>query len=426
MATAELPNELRATTTEVLGDRLDRLQSTAVMLAVVGAILAVLGFAVNRAVGFTNGGIGFIEEQSRLVGFLHSYLYAYGFWLGVTAGSLGLLMLHHTVGGGWGFVIRRFLEAGSRLLFPLMVVLFVPIGFGVFAGLYEWNTPQGMADEIVKAKLLYLNPTRFFICAVLFFAVWIAYSVVLNNLGRTHDERADRNVSAKLNVIGASGILVYVLTMTFASVDWLLSIEPRWASSIWGLLTVASQALSTFSLMLLLISVLLADRPVVGLIPTGYFRDLGNLTLATVMFWGYLSFSQYLITYSGNTTEEIVWYIQRRQNGWGWISLGLIAFHFFVPFFWLLLGSNVKRDPRRLAQLATWIIVMRFIDLWWWVTPKFRDQISISLTDLGTPLLIGGIWLWFWVQQVRGKTVVPLHDPRFEAHLQEIAAHGAH
>jgi hypothetical protein len=136
-----------------------------------------------------------------------------------------------------------------------------------------------------------------------------------------------------------------------------------------------------------------------------------------------MSFSQYLITYSGNTAEEVTWYIDRRQGGWGFISLSLIVVHFLLPFLVLLLGSNIKRSPARLARVAAFIIGMRFLDLFWWVTPTFRDHLSISLADLGTPLLIGGIWLWLWAGQIRDRYLVPLHDPRLDGALQGVAEH---
>jgi hypothetical protein len=170
--------------------------------------------------------------------------------------------------------------------------------------------------------------------------------------------------------------------------------------------------------MMLLLGYLVGDQPLMDGIPSGYFRDLGNLMLAFVLLWAYMSFSQYLITYSGNTAEEITWYLDRRRGGWGIISLGLIVVHFLIPFLILLLGSNVKRSPVRLARVAGYLVLMRFVDVFWWVTPTFRDHLSISLADLGTPLLIGGIWLWLWAGQIKDQYLLPLHDPRLEGALQ--------
>jgi hypothetical protein len=177
--------------------------------------------------------------------------------------------------------------------------------------------------------------------------------------------------------------------------------------------------------MAFLLAYLLKDKPILGDVPTGYFRDLGNLMLAFTMLWAYMSFSQYMITYSGNLTEEIAWYWVRRNNGWGYVSLALIPLHFFLPFFVLLVGSGHKRDLQKLKNVALLIVVMRFVDLFWWVTPTFRkDHLSVTLTDFGAPLLIGGIWLWLWAGQVRGRPMVPVHDPRIEGNFQEVVEYG--
>jgi len=404
--------ELRESIPELVGPQLDRLQQRAVGIGVVGLVLTAAGALLGR--------------DNGLPSVYHSWLYAYMFWLGVTTGSLGLLMLHHVTGGGWGYVIRRFLEAATRLL-PLMLVLFVPVIIGMPV-LYKWMHPSP-TDPVLQSKVGYLNAPGFIIRTLIYFAIWMVYAYLLNKWGATQDERADPAVETRLNYLGASGLVVFVLTITFMSVDWLMSLTPDWYSSIFGLLVVASQALSTLSLLVVLFATLAGDLPIAREVPKGYFRDLGNLMLACVMLWGYMSFSQYLITYSGNTTEEVSWYVQRRSGGWGIVSLGLVPLHFALPFLVLLTGSAIKRNPKWLARIAGFIILMRFIDLYWWVTPTFRNHLIPSdgpewmsiLADLGTPLLIGGIWLWCWAAQLKKvRTVVPLHDPRLEAALEAV------
>jgi hypothetical protein len=406
--------ELRESIPELIGPQLDRLQQRAVGIGVVGLVLTAAGALLGR-------------DSGGLPSVYHSWLYAYMFWLGVTTGSLGLLMLHHVTGGGWGYVIRRFLEAATRLL-PLMLLLFVPVIIGMPVLYKLWMHPSP-TDAVVQSKVGYLNAPGFIIRTLIYFAIWMVYAYLLNKWGATQDERGDPAVETRLNYLGASGLVVFVLTITFMSVDWLMSLTPDWYSSIFGLLVVASQALSTLSLLVVLFAALAGDLPIAREVPKGYFRDLGNLMLACVMLWGYMSFSQYLITYSGNTTEEVSWYVQRRSGGWGIVSLGLVPLHFALPFLVLLTGSAIKRNPKWLARIAGFIILMRFIDLYWWVTPTFRNHLIPSdgpewmsiLADLGTPLLIGGIWLWCWAAQLKkARTVVPLHDPRLEAALEAV------
>jgi hypothetical protein len=395
--------DLRVKVSDWAGPRLDQLRSMALGMLGVGAVLFVIGWVMD-------------PPRANHPGVFTSYLFAYMFWIGVTCGSLGLLMLHHTVGGGWGFLIRRFMEAGTRLFLP-MAILFIPIVIALISfPLYRW-AHAGPDDHIVHAKAPYLNVPFFLARAVLYFLIWGGLAWFFNKWGATQDERADPAVSNRLNVVGAGGLVLFVITITFMAVDWIMSLAPDWFSSIFGLLVVVTQGLSTLALMLALFGRLYGGRALDAGVPSGYFRDLGNLMLAFTLLWAYMSFGQYLIIYSGNLAEEVRWYLDRREGGWGVVSLLLIPFHFALPFLILLLGSHVKRSPQRLARVAGFLIFMRFVDLFWWVTPTFRDHFSLTAADIGAPLLIGGIWLWLWVGQVRDQYLVPLHDPRLEGAL---------
>ena len=393
--------------------QLGRLQTMALGAAVVGVVLCVLSLLSEHG-----------REQ-----FFQSYLFAYIFWWGVTTGSLGLLMLHHVVGGGWGFIIRRPLEAGTRLL-PLMAVLFIPIALGI-PHLYEWAHAEAAHDKVLAAKSAFLNVPFFLGRAVLYFVIWTALAFFFNKWGATQDERNDPKIAQRLTLMGPPGIILYVLTITFAVVDWVMSIEPHWFSSIIGLLYVAGQALSTLALMLVLLSFIAGKTPIADEVPRGYFRDLGNLLLAFGLLWAYMSFSQFLITYSGNSAEEVPWYVHRTNGGWEWVARTLIPLHFALPFLVLLIGSDVKRKPTRLAKVAAFIILMRFVDLMWWIVPTFREHISFTFSDIGAPLALGGIWLAMWAWQMKGRQLVPLHDPRLEGNWPvphnehgEVVGHG--
>lgn len=408
------PN-ISGNTTELIGPQLTRLQSLAIGIGVAGAVLC---------------GIGAVTD---LPGFFNAYLYAYLFWAGVTTGSLALLLLHHTVGGGWGFIIRRMLESAVRLL-PLVGILFIPVILpmvlnipALHAAPGGWAHPGATADPVIHEKSGYLNVPFFIARTVFYFVIWFLFGRAMLNWGGTQYERSDVAISSKLNKWGAFGLLIYVLTITFAGVDWVMSLTPKWLSSIYGLLTVASQGLSTLSLMLVLLAYLAARTDFIERVPIRFFRDLGNLTLAFVMLWAYMSFSQLLITYSGNTAEEATWYVARARGGWGLISLALIPFHFGLPFAVLVVGSKLKDNPVRLARLAGYVIFMRFVDLFWWVIPTFRPTLLEGLANVsvyGTPLLLGGIWLYFWAAQMRDKEIVPVYDPRFIGSFQEVVEHG--
>jgi hypothetical protein len=417
------PNELRITTTQAIGTKLGKLSQTAMGMLIAGLVLLVIGFFMSPLTAAP------ANDPTAHSTILQAWLHGYLFWIGITVGSLGLLMLHHTVGGGWGFVIRRFLQAACapQTLF-VMLLLFIPVALGATdilpTHLYEWASEHAKADPVLQQKAGYLNAARFIGFAVLYFLIWIGFSSKLQSMGEIQYERTDPEIASKLNVWGAAGILVTILVVTFASVDWVMSIAPHWFSSIFGLLATASWALSTLAFMIILLALLGAETSIVRRLPTTYFRDLGNLTLALVMMWAYLAFSQYLITYSGNTVEEVSWYTDRNRGGWGIIPPLLIGVHFAAPFLILLVGDKIKRSPVRLAQVMLILIAARLLDCFWLVAPTFRPTFSISLADIGAPLFIGGIWLLTWISQVKDKPAVALFDPRMQAALHELDANG--
>jgi hypothetical protein len=414
-------NELRVTTTEVAGPQLQRLQGAAFGILVLGLVLSALGVMLNP-----QGPQG----KGWWPGFLQSYLFAYIFWTGLCLGSLGFIMVHNMVGGGWGFVIRRLLEAaGSPVTLGVMAVLFLPIALSLWAptpALYVWARPEAAPEplrHIIATKDDYLNPPFFIVRAVLYFLIWISLAAAFRRWSTILDEREDARVYRLTNLWGGLGIVIYVLSVTFAWVDWVMSLSPDWLSSIFGLLTVVSQGLSTLAMMLLLVWILGGDKPLVRGLPSKFFRDLGNLTLAFVLLWAYMAFSQYLIQYSGNIAEEVSWQLDRSQHGWGWVCRALVIFHFALPFLVLLIWSGLKRNPRLMGRLAVAILLIHLVYDFWLVTPTFRPQISVNLADLGAPLLIGGIWLLAWITQFKDRPVVPLHDPRLVTHLEEVVDH---
>ena len=401
--------ELQVTTTQLMGPKLEVLRQRALIAGIAGLVLCGAGYAMGGAAGFYPG---------YLIGFL--------FWVGISGGSLALLMLHHVVGGGWGFLLRRFLEAGTKV-FPIVAVLFIPVVIGMFSGgLYAWNTPAAASDVHIQAKAGYLNPVFWVVRSAIYLLAWIGMSSWLRKLGDTQNERSDAEISNRLNLGGGVGLILYAILVTFAAVDWLLSLTPKWVSSIVGLLGAVSQTLSALAVFLALVAFLAGSSAVLrNSVMSKYFRDLGNLMLAMVMLWAYMSFSQYLITYSGNTVEEAQWYVDRSHAGWHGTGVALIVFHFAVPFFVLLIGSTIKKDPLRLAKVAVAIIAMRWVDLFYWVRPTFSGQsFAFNLADLGGILLVGGVWLFFWAKALENQPVVPLHDPRFQTHLHEVVSHG--
>jgi hypothetical protein len=341
---------------------------------------------------------------------LRSYLVAYLFWVGGALGCLALLMIQHVTGGAWGVAIRRLLESGARTL-PVMALLFVPIALGL-GRLYEWAQPEHVAhDPLLQHKELYLNVPFFLGRAALYFVVW---TIVVRSLWRwslQQDESFDPTPGERLELLSRGGLVVMGLTMTFASVDWAMSLEPHWFSTIYGVLFMGGSALTAFALVIPVAALLSAHPPVAGLISADQLSDLGKLMLAFVMLWAYFQFSQFLIIWSGNLPEEITWYLARTRGGWQWVALAVILFHFALPFV-LLLSRRLKRRASSIAVVALLVAVMRFVDVFWLVTPAWDpSRLTVHLLDLAAVLAVGGVWIWLFVRQLDGHPLLPLHDP---------------
>ena len=344
--------------------------------------------------------------------FFHSYLTAYLFWLGPALGSMAILMLHHLVGGGWGFLIRRQLEASIGTL-PVMALLILPLLLGL-QELYPWTRPEAASDELMHLKAPYLNMPFFLARLVAYFAAWLLFSHLLTKWSLEQDRTGDPALMQRLQLLSGPGIVVYGLTVTFASIDWVMSLEPHWYSTIYGMIYMVGQALSTIAFAILMARWLARRPPLEELATPEHFRDVGNLLLTFVILWAYVGFSQFLITWSGNLAEEIPWYLRRARNSWYWVGALLLLFHFFVPFF-LLLSRGVKDRAERLAKVAAAVLVMRMVDQFWLVEPAFHPQgIAVHWMNLAATIGIGGLWLAAFLARLKRAPLVPLHDPRLE------------
>ena len=383
------------------------LQRRCFMAGGVGAAVSLVGLLVNP------------------VQFFQSYLMAYMLVLGLTLGSLALGMIHQLSGGAWGVVTRRLFGAATRVL-PMLTVLFLPIAFGLHY-LYEWSHPEVVAaDKILQAKQLYLNPTFFFVRAALYFLVWNALVYFLNKWSLEQDRTNDPRIAARMQRLSGGGLLAYVLTVTFASFDWLMSLDPHWFSTIYGILIIGGQGLTALAFLVTVFIWLSRRTPFDVILVPQHFHDLGNLMLAFVMLWAYFSFSQYLIIYSGNLPEEISWYLHRLTTGWRFVGLALIVFHFALPFL-LLLSRRVKREPGLLIRIAIGVLCARLIDLFWLIAPAFHhDGLSVSWMDLVLPFTLLSLWLGAFFSQLSRRTILPLHDPQFHEAIGHIIEREAH
>ncbi len=383
------------------------LQRTGTIAAIVGVVLAGVGILLAGEHG-----------RDR---FYEAYLVAYVYWMGVVLGSLALLMVQHLTGGAWGVVIRRPLEAATRTL-PFMAVLYIPIVLGI-GHLYHWSDPAAVAaDPILQAKQPYLSMPFFLARQVFYFGVWTLIGTLLTKWSIEHDRTGDPALLSKLSRLSGGGLVVYFLTVTFAMVDWTLSVNPHYYSVIWGLLNIGGQGLSAMAFAITVLIMLSHVPPLDRVVTSSHLHDLGKLLFAFLMLWAYLQFSQFLITWSANLKEEVPHYLIRWRGGWEWVSIFLIVLHFALPYS-LLLSRSLKRDWRRLRLVAIWILAARFVEYYWHVAPELHtDGLSLSVLDVALPVALGGIFLTLYAMQLRGRPLLPLQDPG----LDKALAHHVH
>ena len=356
--------------------------------------------------------------------FFRAYLVGYLLWVGVALGSLPLMMLHHLSGGAWGLAIRRLLEGASRTL-PVLAILFVPLLFGL-DDLYVWARPEAVAkDAVLQHKEAYLNVPFFIGRAALYFGAWIFLAWRINRWSLEQDRTGDVALARRMQLFSGPGILVYAFTITFASFDWIMSLDPHWFSTIFGLLILAGQGLAAFAFTIAALAALSDREPLATVVDKGIYHDLGKLLLAFVMVWAYFSFSQFLIIYSGNLPEEIPFYIRRLEGGWQVVSLLLLLLHFALPFV-LLLSRDLKRNARLLVPVALLVLFMRWVDLHWLVVPNFSPGVlSLRWMDVVAPIGIGGVWLFVYLGQIQARALIPPRDPYLEEAFEHVG-HESH
>ena len=345
--------------------------------------------------------------------FIRGYLISFMAWLGVTLGSMAILMLRHLTGGGWGMVIRRIMGAAMRCIW-LMAILFLPIGF-LMPRLYIWARPldtvqdKHLREHLQDITQTYLTVHGFWIRAAIYFAIWIFLIFFLSKWSAQQNQPPVRDNSAKFKVLAGPGLILYGFTISFAAIDWVMSLDPSWISTIYGLIFLAGQCLSAVCFAVVVERILVRYKPMSELLRADFVHDHGKLMLTFIMVWAYFSFSQWLIIWAGNLPDEISWYMKRLNGGWGGVGLVLAVFHFCVPFVFLL-SRPFKRDVTRLVWLAVWLMLMRWLDILWDVEPQFSKTFTITWADLVVPIAMGGLWLALFFRNLSSMPLLPAYD----------------
>jgi len=379
------------------------IEQRSMIIGVLGAAASILGFFVSRE------------------NFYSAYLISFMDLLGLSLGCMAILMLYHLVGGKWGTVIRRFLEAGMTPL-PLMAVLFLPILLAVHQ-IYPWAMPGHVAETPVKASIEagYLNAKGMWIRWIIYFAIWIVMAYFLNRWSAEQDApEGGAKSTLRFRALSGPGILIYSFSISFAVIDWVMSLQAHWISTIYGFIFIAGQALAAFSFAVLIEAILFKRKPLSDYLTPTEVHDHGKLMLAFVMVWAYFSYSQWLIIWAGNLPDEISWFVRRIHGGWGYIGVFLAAFHFGVPFA-LLLSRPLKRKTATLVWVASWLLIMRWVDIWWHVEPAppfGHASVHFSWLHIVTFLGMGGFWTAYFCRSLRARPLLALYAPQTIKHLE--------
>ena len=379
------------------------------------ALLAVGGLAA----GFDLHRLGF------------AYLTAFAFWLTLALGGLVFLCLQHVSRAGWSVGVRRMIEnvvSTIPWLFLASLPIVVPTAMGSDF-FYHWNAEATMDfdRQHMPAKVpvykMFLNNTFWTVRVLFYFTVWSLLARFFVGHSRSQDSDGDHTRTRKMEVLAAPGILLFALTLTFAGIDFLMSLDPHWFSTIWGVYLFAGAMTSFLSFLALMLMWLQKQGALTKAITAEHYHDIGKFMFGFVFFFGYIGFSQYLLIWYANIPEETVFYKHRQEGDWVAFSLLLLFGHFLIPFLGLI-SRHVKRHKPSLAFWAVWLLVMHFIDMFWIVMPSYAehagspDKIYFGLENVAVWLGLGGLFLWRVLAKSGQGSVVPLRDPRLSESLQ--------
>jgi hypothetical protein len=372
----------------------------------------------SMVVGVGAGVLALIGLVTRPDQFYRAYLLAFMLCLGLSLGSLGLLIIIHLTNGRWGLVIRRILEAATKN-FGLMAVLFVPFYFGI-PHLYPWFQAAALAksEDLRWIHAVYLDRPQYMVRALIYFAIWGMLTYFFTRWSAEQDEPGNRS-HKRSSTLAGPGALLFGFTLTFAAVDWVMSLSYGWTSTIYGLIFLIGQLLSAVCFATVMAVILSRYEPMKSILNIDHLHDYGKWMLTFTMVWAYFSFSQWVIMWAGNLPEEIIWYRMRLHGGWQYFALFLTILNFFVPFV-ILLSAQIKKEKGRIVWIAAFLLCTRFYDLYWLIMPNFENKSGFYFhwLNLVVPVAMGGFWLALFCRNLQGQPLLPLYAPLTAAVLE--------
>jgi hypothetical protein len=394
-----------------------------------GLVVAIVAALVRAAL---------FHDENSLERFLFSYLHNYLYFLSLSLGALFFVIVHHLCRAGWSVTVRRIAEVMAANIWPTFAVLFLPILVCVWLrnGLvFPWSDPAyAQSNPVVHHKIGYFNvpwdrsatfPLFFTVRAILYFTLWGFLGRSFLNRSVEQDATGDPMISKRFEGRSAWAVLVTFLTVTFAAVDWAMSLDPGWFSTMFGVYFIAGCAVSIFAALWVIVYFLQSRGALVDLATVEHQHDIGKYIFGFIIFWGYITFCQFLLIWYGDLPEETQWFLARQHGGWQWIGLFLIVGHFVIPFFGVM-SRHTKRKRKALLFWCLWVLMAHWFDMYYIVMPQASNPAAVEgslgalpfgVIDIAMFLGIGGLAVAGAVRTAAGNALVPTRDPRLAESL---------
>jgi len=376
----------------------DKLGKIGYLLLGLGLLLTILAFAVDTKRAFFD------------------YLWMYMFLVSIGVGSLALVALEYLVGATWSTPFRRVSEFLASII-PVLVILVIPLFFGMH-DLFHWTSPEALAtDPILQSKEPYLNINFFMIRVAIYFVVWLVFFYLFIRNSQRQDVTGDPALTKQSIKFSAIFAILFILTISFTSIDWMMSLEYHWYSTMYGVYYFAGTIVASFAAATFCSVMLNENGYFDSRIKDNSYYSFGTLMFGFNIFWAYIGFSQYMLIWYADLPEETFWFLMRMKGSWSYFSLGLVLVHFIIPFL-ILLPRSSKVSPKLLIVMAVWMLFAHAYDLYWLIMPTyFTEGFAFGWSELGVLMLAAGLLITVFKYRADRTNLMPVGDPKLEAGL---------